>query len=297
MKIEEETIEVDGIPGQISRIRFEPDSVAKPAGGVVMVHGLGDHLARYRHVAEFFCERGLRCTGVDLPGHGKSDGQRGHIRHLETITDLVDLALFQFAEELPDSAPIGIFAHSMGGFVVLEHIVRRQQLLKFVWLSSPLIRPSDGQNRFLVWLSKRFGWLAPRLPFDNGVERGDCHPITDPETGEILPRDPLKHRQITFAFAAELMRQEKIAAEAVRELTGDLSLLITHGNADRVCPHEFSKELFDSIPLRAKKFVTVEGALHEPLHSPEADWTFAQAADWFDSLNLVKPEPAGAVES
>ncbi|MFT5469297.1 MAG: acylglycerol lipase [Verrucomicrobiales bacterium] len=296
MKVFEETIEVEGGPRGIHRYRFEPE-IARPKGGVIMVHGIGDHLGRYRHVAEFFCDRGFSCTGVDLPGHGKSAGQRGHIPTIETITDLVDLALFQFAETLPESAPIGIFAHSMGAFVVLEHLARRQPLLRFAWLSSPLVSPSEGRNSLLVSFAKRFAWLFARLSINTGVSTADCHPTTDAKTGAAVPRDPLKHRRISFGFAGEVMRQEALARAAVRELTGDLELMITHGDRDQICGYDLSKELFDSIPLRRKRFVTAEGALHETLHGPEAAWTLGQAAEWLEEWNPVKPETTSSVES
>ena len=275
MTVEEDTVELEASKHRLHRYLYLP-ATAKPTGGVVMVHGLGDYLGRYDHVAEMFCDRGFTCTGVDLPGHGRSSGQRGHIPSLEIITDLVDAALFDFAATLPEGSPIGIFAHSMGGFAVFEHLARRQQLLRFAWLSSPLVSPSEGQNPLLIAAAKNLGWLFPRVRFDTGVRSTACRPAD-------VPRDPFLHHHVSAAFGGEMMMQEAIAKEAARELCGDLSLLVTHGTDDIVCRPELSKALFDTIPLRDKRFIDVERALHEPLHGPQAEWTVKQAAEWLDA--------------
>ncbi len=51
---------------------------------MILVHGLGEHIQRYLAWAELFKGEGIGFTGVDLPGHGSSDGKRGHIKSNET---------------------------------------------------------------------------------------------------------------------------------------------------------------------------------------------------------------------
>ncbi|MEM7013073.1 MAG: alpha/beta fold hydrolase [Verrucomicrobiota bacterium] len=273
MTTEEDTLELEASKHRIHRYRYLPDG--NRIGGLVMVHGLGDYLGRYEHIAKLFCDRGFECTGVDLPGHGRSSGSRGHIPSIETITDLVDTALFEFSTALPNGAPIGIFAHSMGGFAMIEEIKNRQQLLNFAWLSSPLVSPSDGQKPLKVFAAKSVGWLLPWLPFNTGVSSEACRPAD-------VPRDPLLHNRVSAAFGGELMNQESIVQEAALEINSELSLLVTHGTEDRVCSPKLSHELFDSIPLRDKRYIDVEGALHEPLHGPQTDWVLEQVATWLD---------------
>ena len=48
----------------------------EPARGtIVLVHGLGEHVGRYAHVAAFLNARGWRVVGYDHRGHGRSDGR------------------------------------------------------------------------------------------------------------------------------------------------------------------------------------------------------------------------------
>ena len=38
---------------------------------VVLVHGLGEHIQRYQHVADKFNSKGIAMVGFDQQGHGK----------------------------------------------------------------------------------------------------------------------------------------------------------------------------------------------------------------------------------
>ena len=53
----------------------------RPAAGttravLLILHGLGEHSGRYRHVAEALTDAGVACFGIDHRGHGLSDGAR-----------------------------------------------------------------------------------------------------------------------------------------------------------------------------------------------------------------------------
>jgi len=63
----------------------------EPARGtIVLVHGLGEHVGRYAHIAAFFNDRGWRVVGYDHRGHGRSDGARGRLAAVDDL--LIDLA-------------------------------------------------------------------------------------------------------------------------------------------------------------------------------------------------------------
>ncbi|MGD0752512.1 MAG: alpha/beta fold hydrolase, partial [Anaerolineales bacterium] len=49
-----------------------------PKAAIMLVHGLGEHVARYDHVAAALTEKKYAVLGFDLRGHGKSGGPRGH---------------------------------------------------------------------------------------------------------------------------------------------------------------------------------------------------------------------------
>ena len=55
---------------------WAPDGATHAA--VALVHGFGEHMGRYRHVAERFVNAGFLFAGMDLPGHGRTDVAHGH---------------------------------------------------------------------------------------------------------------------------------------------------------------------------------------------------------------------------
>ncbi len=85
---------------------------------LVITHGLAEHMGRYEHVAEAFVEAGWRVIGLELRGHGDSDGKRGHVdawsRYVEDLQ-----AAIAFAD-----GPVWILGHSMGGLIAISTVCR-----------------------------------------------------------------------------------------------------------------------------------------------------------------------------
>ncbi|MEM1295607.1 MAG: alpha/beta fold hydrolase [Verrucomicrobiota bacterium] len=281
MKFETEIFEAES-GHEIRRYWYRPEG--KPMGGVVMIHGLGDHLGRYSHVAKRFCDRGFLCVGVDLPGHGLSSGSRGHVPSFDLIGDLLDRNCLLLKGNLPEQAPIGVFAHSMGGLVALDYLPRRSELFHFAWISSPLIDPSAGQPPILVKLSK---WLGPWLPWlslGTGV-RSELLRHPDPKTGTV-EKDPLMHSKVSASFGAELIQKGVGLPQNIEKMDSSLKVLMSHGTEDHVCSPEASRKLFDLVPATQMAFVSVEGSPHEPLHDSRAEWLLEKVDGWLDELGF-----------
>ena len=58
-------------------------------GGVLLLHGLGEHSARHQSVLERFAEHGFYGRTFDWPGHGRSPGRRGHFVSLRQLTHII----------------------------------------------------------------------------------------------------------------------------------------------------------------------------------------------------------------
>lgn len=99
---------------RIFRRSLVPD--APVLSGVLVIHGLGDHVARHERHLQAFVRRGVICSGIDLPGHGRSEGRRGHIDKMETVLQLLDEAVEHLRQQLPAGAPIGIWDIPWAGF-------------------------------------------------------------------------------------------------------------------------------------------------------------------------------------
>ena len=88
---------------------------------VVLCHGYAEFIERYAHVIKMMNEAGLNVAGIDLEGHGRSEGVSGHIRDMsEHIRNFI-----QFLENLKQGTLYGIkitsfdiFGHSLGGSII-----------------------------------------------------------------------------------------------------------------------------------------------------------------------------------
>src|SRR5258706_13135385 len=68
---------------------------------ICLVHGHGEHISRYAHVAEAFGKEGYVLFGADLRGHGRSGGTRGHTPSAEAFMMDIDELLRQARARYP----------------------------------------------------------------------------------------------------------------------------------------------------------------------------------------------------
>ncbi|MBL7007557.1 MAG: alpha/beta hydrolase [Planctomycetes bacterium] len=203
--------------------RWEPATETR--GEILLVHGLGEHLGRYQDVAAGLTARGFALQGVDLRGHGRSAGRRGHVERWSDYHADLDAAARGLRR------PHLVLAHSMGGLVALDWLRDRPDQVAAVVLSSPLLGVAAAAPRWKVLLGKVLARIAPRLPLSNELDpEGVC---SDPKVVERYLADPLVFRSITPRWFVEMERAlERVhtAAPALRHplylnLAGDERLV------------------------------------------------------------------------
>jgi len=253
--------------GGCSRLVFEPSGSV--SAGMVMLHGLGGHAARHDRVLSCFSESGIAVVAPDLPGHGKSPGKRGHIPRIELV-DTILRGAFDRVKEIAPDGPWGIGGHSMGALLVLDHCARGAcEKYAWAWLSSALLEPAHGKPGWLYGLCRGIDKLWPSLTISSGVRRDACY---DPAAVGITAdqeRASGTHRRISIRLGMELLRAARRVERGAGKLFADIPVLMTHGEADTICPMQYARALFDVLPARDKEFLTITDARHEPWHDPE----------------------------
>ena len=238
-----------------------------PARLVVLVHGYGEHIGRYEHVAHALVERGSSVVGPDHAGHGRSPGDRALVEDFEAIVDDLRGGRRQARGDLP----VVMVGHSMGGLIATRYAQRHRDDLAGLVLSGPAIGLSPV---FEGWLN---GPELPSDPIDGAVLSRDL------SVGEAYVADPLVYhggwkRPTLEAFVAA---DEAIAAGPG---FGDLPLLYVHGGEDQLVPVVLARPIVERLAGPDSDLRIIEGARHEVFNELDKDETIALVADFAERV-------------
>ncbi len=255
-----------------ARFRGNPD---KARAIVVLVHGLGEHILRYCHVAAKFEERNIAILGFDQRGHGQTEGKRGLIPSGKQLMDDINSAI-KLAQKLCPGKPVFLYGHSMGSTEVLYYgLTMPDKLAGILATSTPLyLNPASTKQRNLVRL---VGKVLPGLTLNNGLDANGLS--RDATVVQDYKTDPLVHpmasvRLANFMFDAG----DYVLAHAKDWKT---PLYLAHGTADPICDirgtDQFASEASGDITYNRW-----EGLFHETHNEPEQEETITAMVNWVD---------------
>ena len=240
---------------------------------VLLVHGLGEHILRYEDWAGKFRKEGIAFTGVDLPGHGRSDGRRGHIKNYALLDEMIDIMIDSCRKTFPGT-PVFIYGHSLGGGIVASYILRKNPRIKGAVITSPWLALVSEPSKFKKLLVSVVRRVAPGLVQPSGLDAS--HISHDPAVVEKYRTDPMVHDRISVSLFDGATR----AAAYSMEHAGDLKIpaLIMHGGDDRITSPEASR-IFAGKSSKAH-FRLWEGGFHELHNEPFRDEVFIYILNW-----------------
>ena len=252
---------------------WEPEGEARAV--VVLVHGLGEHIQRYQHVAEKFNAKGIALLGFDQQGHGKTGGKRGVINSAEGLMEDISLTIKLAKERFP-GLPVFIYGHSMGALEVLYYGLNGPERPAGILATSPAldVASMSKAQRGLVRLLKN---ILPDLAVDNGLPIDGLS--QDAASNQAYRDDPLVHPKASVRLAAFMMQ----AAEDVMSKANEwnVPLYLAHGSKDPICPVAGSDQFAQRLGSKVT-YKRWDGFYHETHNEPEKDVVIAAMLDWVE---------------
>lgn len=270
--------------GQLRTLVWAP--AGEPSGRVLIVHGLGEHGGRYRHVARTLTERGFGVLAFDLRGHGESEGRRGVLGSFDELLEDLHLAREVAERRLPGEAPPFLYGHSLGGLIVLRYLQTYRPRTPGAVLSAPWL----GTAVVIPWWKKVAARLLLRIAPDTPLSSDeiDATVLTrDPAMQEAWARDPLVHHRLSPRSFQEVQDAQARALE--QGIDPAVPTLVLVPTADGLADHRLTLRWARAVKGGHVSVVPLEGFRHEPHNDVSREEVLETVVSWLAGLGAGHP--------
>jgi len=245
----------------------------------LLIHGLGEHSGRYLNLIQDFNNKNISVFTIDIRGHGKSEGKRGHSPFYEQL--MSDIRYFiEHVTNKTSNQKYFLYGHSMGGNLVINYSLQKDEKINGIIATSPCIKPAINPPRIKLFMAKLFQKLMPSLTLNNGL---DINGISrNLQVVEDYVNDPLNHDKMSVQLGLDIISSGIHALENSQDIT--VPMLVFHGEKDRLTSYNSSEELVENSGSNVK-FIGFKDAYHEIHNEPEKEELLRNIFDWINSIN------------
>ena len=252
-----------------------------PARGIVIIlHGLGEHSGRYRHLVSALVRAGYMVYAHDQQGFGRSGGARCYVQgfhdYLSDISQVVSMA-----RRRNPGLPCCLYGHSMGGLIGLLYLMEIPGAVDSCVIASPSLKAHELSlaNRVLKRILELLHRVQPQLTFR---QRGSLDILSrDWEEVQRAMRDslgvPLRSARWVVEFFETMQEVNERAAE-IRQ-----PILMMHGLADAVVVPSATQEFFARVGSEDKSLRLYEGYYHELHNDLGRERPIGAVLDWLNA--------------
>lgn len=244
-----------------------------PIAQIILIHGLGEHINRYEHVAEFYNQRSISLVGIDLRGHGRSAGKKGYTPSYEHLLNDIELFITEYSK--PDLPKI-LYGHSMGGNLVLNYLTIRSDDFKASIVTAPWIKLFKEPGPAIKMAAKCLNFIGG---FSNGNKLDSSVLATDPEVGLTYDSDEYVHDRIHSKLALGVMNAGEFLLNTSKNIT--CPLLIMHGDQDKITSNAASRK-FAERHKGEIHFKNWPGLYHEIHNGLQKEAVLKYSFDWIE---------------
>jgi len=265
------------IQGNPTLVRDWPLAADVPVRGVVLlVHGLGEHSARYEGLAQHLNDWGFTVRSYDQFGHGNTGGVRGCLPSDERLLDELTVMVDDTRARMAEGTPLILLGHSLGGLVAARFVGLGLRPVEALVLSSPALDP--GLNLIQKLLLAVLPSIAPNLCVGNGLDPAMLS--HDLAVVAAYLADPLVHDRVSGRLARFIADNGPAALAQAPEWKTPTLLL--YAGADKLVNPAGSRSFAAAAPKTVVSAHCFDALYHEIFNERKSAPVFAELKKWLE---------------
>ncbi len=256
-----------------------------------ITHGVGEQSDRFSHFPHYLHTSFDAIGLIDLPGHGKSAGLRGHIESFDVFSEAV-LSGFKFftnkMTEIYGPLEWHWLGASMGGLITTRTMLKFPQL---PLASVTLTEPQFGIAVKVPWLKDFFGTLLEpfigKIPLKNELDASFLS--HDESVQKVYVNNPLNHAFVSPRLYVNMKREMDELQNLNSEFPYNLFIIVPLG--DQIVSWKATYHFFEIVKMKTgtiKLMTSFPDFYHEAFNESQKDRTFNAFEDWIKKISKVK---------
>lgn len=244
---------------------------------VVIVHGLGEHIARYDDFARFLAQHSYQVYLYDQRGHGRTPGIRSYAESFQTLVDDLDFFIKYCQEQNPKS-DFYLMGHSFGGQVSINYLAQHAKTVKAAILSSPNVKLAFELPLIKRVLGPFFAKIIPTLQVANDVNPKDLS--HDKKVVKDYAEDPLVQSKVSLCLGSGIIDN----VNSIMGLAAKIKVptYVFHGELDKVTSREGTEEFYGKMAVKDRKLKIYTGFFHETLNEIGKEEVYQDILNWLE---------------
>ncbi len=227
---------------------------------IIITHGVAEHSDCYHHTAEALANQRFQVFAWDLPGHGKSYGQRGYIKTFSEFSDRLDFVVQEIRKLTLDSNPIYLFGHSLGGLITLKYILDHPKSpAKALLLSSPALGVAVQVPKFKDKAARLLNVIAPKITIPHELNFEDLS--RDRTIIANYPKDPLRHKKYSAPLYLGILNTMDEVNSRAHHI--EIPVFIQAAGVDKIVDTLAAQQFFRRLGSHSKMMKVYENSYHE----------------------------------
>lgn len=245
---------------------------------ILIIHGLGEHSGRYLKLIQDFNDKNISVFTIDIRGHGKSEGKRGHSPFYQQLMNDIQCFIEHVTKKIPDQKYF-LYGHSFGGNLVINYSFQENKKINGIIATSPLIKPSIAPSRIVLFMGKLFKKIVPSLILSNGININGIS--RNMQVINDYRNDPLIHNKVSVQLGLDIISSGIYALENSQYIT--VPMIVFHGKNDGLTSYSASQKLVQNSGPNIK-FIGFDDAYHEIHNEPEKVELLRNIFNWINLL-------------